>query len=79
MDLGKLIDLATRLDVPGLAARGVKIARDAAEFAALVRTNAARGQHVLADGDQAEIDAIPAEALAEADALDARLAEAAKR
>jgi hypothetical protein len=51
MEFGKLIDLATKLDVPGLAERGLKIARDAA-FAALVKTNAARSTHVLAAGER---------------------------
>lgn len=79
MDFGKLIDLATKLDVPGLAERGLKIARDAAEFAALVKTNAARSSHVLAAGERAELDAIHAEALAAADTLDAKLAFAERR
>ena len=79
MDFGKLIDLATKLDVPGLAERGLKIARDAAEFAALVKVNAARSAHVLADGDRAELEAIHTEALAAADALDAKLAAAERR
>ena len=79
MDFGKLIDLATKLDVPGLAERGLKIARDAAEFAALVQVNAARSAHVLADGDRAELEAIHAEALAMADTLDAKLAAAERR
>ena len=79
MDFGKLIDLATKLAVPGLAERGVKIARDAAEFAALVQVNAARSAHVLAAGERAELEAIHAEALAAADTLDAKLATAERR
>lgn len=79
MDLAKLVDLATRLDLPDLAERGVRIARDAANFAAVVKQNAARARNVLTDGNRAELDAIHAEALAAADALDAKLAEAAQR
>jgi hypothetical protein len=76
MDLMKLIGVAQTLGVPGLVERGVKIASDAAGFAALVKTNADRAGHVLAAGDAAEIDAIHAEALAVNAALDAKLAAA---
>jgi hypothetical protein len=78
MDLRKLIEIAGTLNVPGLAERGVKIASDAVEFAALVKTNAARAGHVLATGTIAEIDAIHAEALTAADVLDGKLAVAEK-
>ena len=79
MDIATLVGIATRLDLPDLAERGLRIARDAAHFTAVVKQNAERARHVLSDGDRAEIDAIHAEALAAADVLDAQLAEAAKR
>ncbi len=79
MDFKKLIDVAVELDVPGLVERGVKIAADAAQFAALVKTNAERAGRVLASGTIAELDAIHAEALAAADVLDGKLAAAEKR
>ncbi len=79
MDIMKLIDIASELAVPGLVARGVKIAADAADFANLVKTNAVRAGHVLNDGTLAELDAIHAEALAAADILDAKLAAASQR
>lgn len=72
MDILKLLDLATKLNVPGLVAQGVS-------FVAEVKANAERAKHVLSDGERAELDAIHAEALAVADALDAKLAAAEKR
>ncbi len=79
MDFGKLIELAAKLAVPGLVQRGIKIAGDAAAFAALVKVNADRAGDVMTDGDRAELDAIHAEALAAADKLDAKLAAAERR
>ncbi len=79
MDLKKLIEMARELDVPGLAERGAKIAADAVQFAALVKTNAARAGQVMTSGTIAELDAIHAEALAAADVLDGKLAAAEKR
>jgi hypothetical protein len=69
MDVRKLFDIAAAV---GLAA-------DAAEFIGKVRTNAARAKHVLAAGDDAEMDAIHAEAMAANLALDRKLADAERR
>ena len=79
MDWKRMLELAGELAVPGLVARGVKIASDAAEFAKLVKVNADRAGVVLSSGDQAMLDAIHAEALAANDGLDAKLAAAEKR
>lgn len=78
-DWKKLIDIATGLDVPGLAERGMKLAKDTAEFVAMVKTNATRAGVVMATGDREMLDAIHDEALAANDALDAKLAAAEKR
>lgn len=78
MDWKNLIALAAKLDVPGLAERGLKLAGDTAEFVAMVKTNAARSAVVLSSGDQAMLDAIHAEALAANDELDRKLARAVK-
>ena len=72
MDFAKLIDIAARLKLPGLVAAG-------AAFVSEVRAAAERAPHVLTAADRAELDAIHADALAAADRLDAKLAEAEKR
>ena len=54
----RLTDLATKLDVPGLAERAIKVARDAAKFAAPAEVDAARSAHVLAAGERDEMEAI---------------------
>lgn len=79
MDWTKLIEMAKGLGVPGLSERGIKLAADTAEFVAMVKTNAARAGVVMAAGDREMLDAIHDEALAANDALDAKLAAAAKR
>lgn len=79
MGLEKLTDFARKLDLPNLVVQGTAIAAQAASFASQVKVNADRARHVLTDGDRAEIDAIHAEAMAKADALDAQLAAAEKR
>lgn len=71
MDILKLLDLAARLNVPGLIEQGVK-------FLAEVKANAERVPHILSDAEQAELDQIHTDALAAADRLDAKLAEAEK-
>lgn len=72
MDFAKLLDLAARLDVPGLVGQGVA-------FAAEVAAAAARAPHLLSSATLAELDAVHAEALAAADRLDAKLAAAERR
>lgn len=72
MDIAKLLDIASKLNVPGLVEQGVA-------FIAEVKANADRAKHVLAEGDLAELDAVHAEALAAADRLDAKLATAERR
>ena len=72
MDILKLLNLAAQLNIPGLVEQGIAFVNE-------VKTNAARAKHVLSDGDQAELDAIHAQALAAADRLDAKLADAEKR
>lgn len=72
MDFAKLLDLAARLNLPGLAVAG-------AAFVGEVKAAADRAPHVLAAADRAELDAIHADALAAADRLDAKLAEAERR
>lgn len=79
MDWKQLISTAASLDVPGLAERGTKLAKDTAEFVAMVKTNAAKAGVVMASGDREMLDAIHADALAAADALDAKLAAVEKR
>jgi len=79
MDLQKLIDAAIETGVPGLAERGVKLAKDLAEFAGMVAANTARAGEVLAAGTREDFDAIHAEALAAANTLDAKLDAAARR
>jgi hypothetical protein len=72
MDFGKLLDIAIKLNVPGLVAQGIAFVEE-------VKANAARAKHVLSDGEQAELDQIHTEALAAADRLDAKLANAEKK
>jgi len=72
MDIAKLIDLVTRLDVPGLVA-------DLADMIGTVTAAASRAPHILTEADRAELDTIHADALAAADALDAKLATAERR
>lgn len=72
MEIGRIIDLAARLNLPGILIQG-------AEFVAAVRDNAALAEAVLTDGDWAELDAIHARALAAAEKLDGQLAAAEKR
>jgi len=72
MDVATLLKLAAQLNVPGLLAKGVA-------FVAEVKANADRAKDVVSSGDRAELEAIHAQALAAADALDARLAAAEKR
>lgn len=77
--LNKLIDLASKLNVPGLVQTGLVVATQVREYADEVKAAAERAKHVLSDGERAELDAIHAEALAAADALDAKLAAAERR
>ncbi|WP_425230218.1 hypothetical protein [Sphingomonas sp.] len=77
MNLSKLIALAGKLHLPELVVHGETIAKDIADFAGVLKANVARSKHVLTDGDRAELDAIHAEAIAAANALDAKLAKAA--
>ena len=77
MDIAKLVDLALKLDVPGLVERGARIATDVRQYAHMVKVNAERAHDVLSDGDRATLDAIHADALAAADDLEAKLARAA--
>lgn len=72
MDFARMLELAGLLNVPGLVAQGVA-------FAAEVKAAAERMPHILTDADRTELDAIHADALAAADALDAKLAEAERR
>lgn len=79
MDWLKLIDLAGTLNVPGLPERGLKLAADTAQWMAMIKTAAVKAGVVMAEGDQAMLDAVHADALAANDALDAKLAAAEKR
>lgn len=72
MDVLKLLEIAGKLNVPGLVAEGIA-------FVAKVRENAERAKDVLVSGERAELDMIHAEALAVSDRLDAALAAAEKR
>lgn len=72
MDFTKLLESAARLNVPGLVAQGVA-------FAAEVAAAAARAPHILSSADRAELDAIHTAALAAADRLDGKLADAERR
>ena len=72
MDFAQLLDLAGRLNVPGLVAQGVAFANE-------VKAAAERVPHILSDADRTELDAIHAAALAAADALDEKLAGAERR
>lgn len=72
MDFARMLELAGLLNVPGLVTQGVA-------FAAEVKAAAERMPHILTDADRAELDAIHADVLAAADALDAKLAEAERR
>ncbi|MDQ2763154.1 MAG: hypothetical protein M3Y22_06575 [Pseudomonadota bacterium] len=79
MDIAKLIDIAVKLNVPGLVERGMTIAADARTYAAMVKMNADRAKDVLTRGDRTTLDAIHKEAISAADDVDAKLASAAKR
>lgn len=79
MDFSKLLDLASKVGTADLVAKGASLASDIVAFAVEVKANAARAQHVMSDGDRAELDAIHEEALAAVDRLDASLAAAEKR
>lgn len=72
MDFAELLDLASRLNLPGLVTAGV-------EFVSDLHAAAMRASHVLDDADRDELDVIHADALAAADRLDAQLAEAERR
>lgn len=72
MDVGKLLTLAAQLNVPGLVTQGLA-------FLAEVKANADRVRDALDEGTLAELEMIHAEALAAADALDAKLSAAALR
>lgn len=72
MDIAKLLDIASKLNVPGLLARGIA-------FVAEVKATADRVPHVLTSADRAELDVIHAGALAANAELDAKLAEAERQ
>jgi hypothetical protein len=68
----KILDIAAKLNVPGLVIQGV-------DFITEVKAAADRARHVLSAGEQSELDAIHTQALSAADSLDAKLAAAEKR
>lgn len=70
--IAKMIALAEKLHAPELIAAGVK-------YAGELKAAAERMPHVLTEAETAELDQIHTDALAAADRLDAKLAEAAKR
>lgn len=72
MDFTKMLDLAAQLNVPGLVVQGVGFATD-------IAAAAARAPHILSSADRAELDAIHTVALAAADRLDGKLADAERR
>lgn len=72
MNFNDLINLAMRVNGPGLAIEGVK-------WLAKVRKNAERAKDVLKEGTLEELDAIHQEALNANANLDAALADAEKR
>lgn len=77
--LKMLLNIAGRLNAPGLVLAGLEIAGQLRDFAAEVKATAERVPHVLTSADEAELDAIHADALAAADELDAKLAAAEQR
>lgn len=72
MDIIKLLDLAAKLNVPGLLEQGLAFVKE-------VKENADRVPDILEAADAAALDEIHADALAAADRLDAKLAEAERR
>ena len=72
MDILKILELASKLNLPGLVVAGVDLINE-------VKAAADRAEHVLTAGDRAELDAIHTEALAAADRLDIKLAAAEAR
>jgi hypothetical protein len=72
MNFAKLLDLAAKMNLPGLVTAG-------AAFVSEVKAAADRAPHIMTEADRAELDAIHADALTAADRLDAKLAEAEKR
>lgn len=78
-DWKKLIGIAAQTNVAGLAERGAKLAKDTAEFVAMVKTNAAKAGVVMASGDREMLDSIHDQALAANAELDAKLEAAEER
>lgn len=72
MTLKNILDVAK-------TAGAIDIVGQIMDLAVTVQANVARGVIVLADGDQADFDAIHAEALAANSELDAKLAAASQR
>lgn len=63
MDFQKLLEIAGKLNVPGLVQEGLM-------FISKVKSNAAQAKDVLTEGEQADLDRVHAETIAVVDELD---------